>query len=362
MILVSLPEPHKLTVEHVIRSSSSLVEQERCVSRHREKAERGCAERDRKIYHHDKNGARCEEAVDAPRFRRKHSYVRHTRRLKGPNACRDDPAPPKAVNRCSSSSSDSSEDDEPDYLTCSKEKGTEEVVVRPAVKSSRHNRGGGREEIAGGGSSTQRELRLTIPKVAAGETSRKRSSGLRKEKRSGKASSADSEAHGDNRGEGAGEDDSTLRIVFTDSRLNTELRCILQERSNPSREGRPESSRTAQSRRRSGGPCPRDTRRRQLDARKASEDNTDADSAREIAIRRQHCGCAPMTQRQRARHGAEDPDVVSSSYYSSTHESSVALNEATKAGSACTLCHTIRAMGAKERPWRPHWQRSKHAH
>ncbi|XP_054920573.2 uncharacterized protein [Dermacentor andersoni] len=359
VILVSLPEPHKLTVEHVIRSSSSLVEKERCISRHREKAERGFVERDRKTYHHS-NGARSRETVDTPRFRRKHSYVRHTRRLKGLNACQDDAAPPKAVNQCASSGSDSSEDDETNDLPYSKEKGTEEVVVRPVIKSSRHNRGGGRdEEFAGGRSSTQRELRVTIPKVGSGETGRNRSSGLRKTKRSSKASSADSEAHGDKCGEAAGED-NTLRIVFTDSRLNTELRCILQERSNPSREGRRESSRTPYSRRRSGGP--RDTRRQQVDTRKAGEDNTDTDSARGSAIRRQHCGCAPMAQRQRSRYGAQDPDVVSSSYYSSTHESSVALNEATKAGSGCTLCHTIRAMSAKERPWRRNWQRSKHAH
>ncbi|XP_065305565.1 nucleolar and coiled-body phosphoprotein 1-like [Dermacentor albipictus] len=358
VILVSLPEPHKLTVEHVIRSSSSLVEKERCISRHREKAERGCVERDRKIYQR-KSGTRCEETVDTPRFRRKHSYVRHTRRLKGLNACQDDPAPPKTVNQCSSSSSDSSEDDEPNDLPYSKEKGTEEVVVRPVIKSSRHNRGGGREEFADGRSSTQRELRVTIPKVGSGETSRNRSSGLRKTKRSSKASSADSEARGDKCGEGAGED-NTLRIVFTDSRLNTELRCILQERSNPSREGRRDPGRTPHPQRRSGGP--RDTRRQQVNARKASEDNTDTDSARGSTIRRQHCGCAPMTQRQRSRHGGQDSDVVSSSYYSSTHESSVALNEATKAGSGCTLCHTIRAMSAKERPWRRNWQRSKHAH
>ncbi|KAH8034871.1 hypothetical protein HPB51_003158 [Rhipicephalus microplus] len=190
------------------------------------------------------------------------------------------------------------------------------------------------------------------------------------------ASSADSaleETPGDRGGdEGA---DNTVRIVFTDSRLNTELRCILQQGSSASQEERQGSchalSRAASSRalparkKGSGGSCERPTRRpHQVDVtRKADEDSTaaDADSVREGAIRRQQCGCVSSTQRRPPRRIAEDSDVVSSSYYSSTHESSVALNEATKAGSGCTLCRTIRAMSAKERPWRRHWQRCKHS-
>ncbi|KAL1423465.1 hypothetical protein MTO96_021076 [Rhipicephalus appendiculatus] len=365
--------------------SSCLAEQERCTSRQLDDSKRVSTGRDRENRQIDKKGARCEGAVPyAPRIRRKHSYVRHTRRLKGRHDARqDDSAPSKALHPCSSSSSDSSEDDDANDVTYGKEKGTEEVVVRPAVvkKSSWRNRGAGREELAGGGSSRQRELRLTIPKVKsggyAGDASQKRSTAQRRTKRSSKArwQSALEETAGDRGGdEGAGAD-NTVRIVFTDSRLNTELRCILQEGSSASQEERNASSRAvaraASSRalparkKDTGGSCQRATHRRhQVDTtRKDNEGNTtDADSAREGAIRRQQCGCVSATQRSRPHRGAEDSDVVSSSYYSSTHESSVALNEATKAGSGCTLCRTIRAMGAKERPWRRHWQRSKHCH
>lgn len=374
VILVSLPEPHKLTVEHVIRSPSCVVEQERCTSRHLDDFKRVCAERDREKRHTDKRGNRCEGTVpDALRIRRKHSYVRHTLRRKGLNARQEDSAPPKVLHPCSSSSSDSSEDDDNNGVTYGKEKGTEEVVVRPVVaKSSWRSRGADREDLAGRGPSRQRELRLTIPKAkaggCAGDTGRKRSLDPRKARQPIKASSADSDVEETRGGhcaeEGAGAD-NTVRIVFTDSRLNTELRCILQEGSSASQEGRQGSSRALTARNKdSGGSCQRATRRRhQADTRMASEGNaTDAESARDSAIRRQQCGCVSVNQRYRPHHGAEDSDVVSSSYYSSTHESSVALNEATKAGSGCTLCRTIRAMSAKERPWRRHWQRSKHSH
>ncbi|KAH6941162.1 hypothetical protein HPB50_014461 [Hyalomma asiaticum] len=193
VILVSLPEPHKLTVEHVIRSSSCLAEPERCKSRHLDGPKRGRAERqcDREIRNRDKNEDHCGGTVaEAPRIRRKHSYVRHTRRLKGNKSCQVDSAPPMTALPYSSSSSDSSEEDNVNDVKYSTEKGTEEVVVRPTiVKNSRRNRD--RDELAGNGSSRQRELRLTIPKVKAGghdrNISRKRSSGQRKTKRSSKA-------------------------------------------------------------------------------------------------------------------------------------------------------------------------------
>ncbi|KAH8034870.1 hypothetical protein HPB51_003157 [Rhipicephalus microplus] len=193
VVLVSLPEPHKLTVEHVIRSSSCLVQEERCKSRHLDDSKQVCAERDREKRPIDKKGARCEGTTpDVPRIRRKHSYVRHTRRLKVPHVRQDILAPSKSLHPCSSSSSDSSEDDDANDVTYSKEKGAEEVVVRPAItKSSWRSRAAGREEIAGGGSSRQRELRLTIPKVKssdyASDTGQKRSSARRKTKRSSKA-------------------------------------------------------------------------------------------------------------------------------------------------------------------------------
>ncbi|KAL3251430.1 hypothetical protein MRX96_055170 [Rhipicephalus microplus] len=361
VVLVSLPEPHKLTVEHVIRSSSCLVQEERCKSRHLDDSKQVCAERDREKRPIDKKGARCEGTIpDVPRIRRKHSYVRHTRRLKVPHVRQDILAPSKALHPCSSSSSDSSEDDDANDVTYSKEKGAEEVVVRPAVaKSSWRSRAAGREEIAGGG--------LQQATGAAADHTQGQIQRLRQWHWTEEASSADSaleETPGDRGGdEGA---DNTVRIVFTDSRLNTELRCILQQGSSASQEERQGSSRALPARKKgSGGSCERPTRRpHQVDVtRKADEDSTaaDADSVREGAIRRQQCGCVSSTQRRPPRRIAEDSDVVSSSYYSSTHESSVALNEATKAGSGCTLCRTIRAMSAKERPWRRHWQRCKHS-
>ncbi|XP_077500908.1 uncharacterized protein LOC144111464 isoform X2 [Amblyomma americanum] len=358
VVLVSLPEPHKLTVEHVIRKSTSLIDAGCASKQKRERAERDRKPRD---MHDQKEVVRCEETLDVPRFRRKHSYVRHTRRRKGGNAGRGSPVISKAVvHRDSSPDSDSSDEDEPNEMTYSKEKGTDEVLVRPVVRSTRSGRGD-RDGCVG---TRQRELRVSIPKVGAtgcvAEMDKKRPSGGRKTRRSSKASSADSDGEGHRSGcveagSGGGGEDNTLRIVFTDSRLNTELRCILQDSSDASRgdrHGRRHgSSRTALARRHvrpRGG------------ARVASDDNIDADSPRE-----QRCGCVLATEpRQRARHGAEASDIVSSSYYSSTHESSVALNEvAANAGGGCALCRTIHAMGgcANERPCRQPWHRNRNA-
>lgn len=360
VILVSLPEPHKLTVEHVIRKSDSLIERER---RHRgaedrelqQGAARGKCRRSR-----SRDAVRHQDVQAPPRFRRKHSYVRYTTRRKRGETCRDAQTSTKVTDphQDLSPESDSSEDHDGNYFPDSKEKGTEEVVVHPAVKTIRPTRDhdGGKERPLPN-TCRQREIKLTIPKPSAhgcypAETEKDRSSRYRgrMQKRS-RASVERDDVGGDGSGEAScGANDNTLRIVFTDSRLNTELRCILQDSCSDSRgvgDRQRCSSRTAIGRRGSGGSC---TRR----AQETTSDDTDfvsADSGSRSDAARRGCVGSSGTGRPppRARRFPDASDIVSSSYYSSTHESSLALDEAA-AHSGCRLCNAKDLLTACRNP------------
>ncbi|XP_077550391.1 uncharacterized protein LOC144163331 [Haemaphysalis longicornis] len=362
VILVSLPEPHKLTVEHVVRKSDSLIENERRHRRDedrklRQKSDEGECRRSR-----SRDMVRHLETQAQPRYRRKHSYVRYTTRREKGEACRNAQILTKVADphRDLSPESDSSEDHDGDYFADSKEKGTEEAVVCPAFKTIRPRRGhDGGEQRPVSNTCRQREIKLTIPKPSAQgchptQTEKGRSLQFRSTMHKHSRASVERDGIGGDGSGGAscGDDDNTLRIVFTDSRLNTELRCILQDSCSDSRAvgdrsgAKRCSSRTAIGRRGSGGSC----------ARRAQETTSDDTDFVSVGSGRRsdraNCGCVRVSGAgppPLARRFPDASDIVSSSYYSSTRESSLALDEAA-ARSGCRLCNAMDVMTVGRNP------------
>ncbi|CAN8003941.1 unnamed protein product [Ixodes hexagonus] len=356
VIRVSLPEPHKVMVEHVLKKTSSAQELD---SPDRTTPTAPSGRRSRASKHSHRTAREmASEPAEAPRFRRRHSYVRYRTRRHGEDAPKRkdftlSAATTEHHTETSSEEDSSCEDDnEPnnDRTANGKksftEKGTEEIIVLPDVKTSRH---------LGHRDKAPRPCAKCPGRVAAeNKEARKTKSGRRKSATS--KQDVTDRASSIPRGlsvsstvslapEEEAEDGSTFRIVFTDSSLNTELRCILQDGVGKDRN----RSRMTLVR---DSPCkrpqqqPRPTRKN--NGQRDDCDNVTVSAARTGKNSCPRCDCdrsplqppKPGLRRPVARPCAEASDLVSSSYYSSTHESSLVLDDNQ---TDCKLCETLNA-------------------
>ncbi|EEC13298.1 hypothetical protein IscW_ISCW009027 [Ixodes scapularis] len=343
VIRVTLPEPHKVMVEHVLKKTSSPQE----LDDPNRNGRASPSERRSRLPKHSHCAVRerGKEPMEAPKFHRKHSYVRYTTRHHGEDSSKRRDLALSAVttelhSETSSDEESSTEDDNDHHhhhngttgngKKAFVEKGTEEITVLPSVKTVRHS--GHRDKFRSSKCPGQvgfedKEARRTKSDRRRCTTSKVQNVAVRESPSPRRISMSSTVSLGP---EEEAEDGNTFRIVFTDSSLNTELRCILQDGAG---KGRHQSSLTLvrDAPRKRQKQQPRRTRRNKALCDDRDEETSFAGKPGKSGCPRCDCDLSlqapkPEFRQSGARPCADASDLVSSSYYSSTHESSLALN------------------------------------